>query len=115
MSAIQHNFNPLAKKLQQMSGNSKILVKIVNLGRNVYCEPGASLLDCLNHQKVEISQVCGGMASCGTCRVLVTSPLEELSPRNELELEIAIDKNFAPNERLACQLEPTSELSLSIP
>ena len=71
---------------------------------------------CLKN-KIDISHSCDGMASCGTCRVVVTSCAETLSPRNELEEEIANDRNYAPEERLACQLEihKNSRFSFRIP
>lgn len=98
-----------------MQTKPKILVKIENLERNVYCAQGATLLECLNQNKIEISQVCGGMASCGTCRVYLQGELQNSPLRNELEAEVAQDKHFADNERLACQLEVEGPLAIKIP
>jgi len=64
---------------------------------------------------VELNHSCGGMGSCGTCRVEVLSPLSDLAPRTELELEMAEERGFAPEERLACQLTPKKGLSVWVP
>lgn len=69
---------------------------------------------CLKH-KLEISHSCEGMGSCGTCRVIITSDPKELPPRNSLEMLMAADRSFQPNERLACQTPLTKSLSFRLP
>lgn len=69
---------------------------------------------CLKH-KIDISHSCEGMASCGTCRVIITQGVEKLPPRNSLEQEMADDRGFAKNERLACQLPLTSSFRFCLP
>jgi ferredoxin, 2Fe-2S len=69
---------------------------------------------CLKH-KIDISHSCEGMASCGTCRVIITSNIENLSPRNELEAAMASDRCFKKEERLACQLALKSSLNFKLP
>ena len=65
-----------------------------------------SLLEVCLKNNVPIDHVCEGGASCGTCRVIVTTHVDQLPERNELELEMAEDRGFQENERLACQLNP---------
>lgn len=74
-----------------------------------------SLLEICLKNKVSISHSCEGMASCGTCRVIVTDGLEKLAPRNSLEQEMADDRGFQDHERLACQCMPTSQLRFKLP
>lgn len=65
---------------------------------------------------VKISNSCGGNGTCGTCLVIVKEGLEHLPARNEIEAEIAQDRNLDVNERLCCQIEsPTLALVLLIP
>ncbi len=53
---------------------------------------------------VEIDHSCGANGTCGTCRVFVKmSGGESLPARDELEQEMADDRGFAEDERLACQ------------
>lgn len=77
-----------------------------------------NLLDLLNANKIGISQSCGGFASCTTCRIIVTKGLETLKSREELETERATERNFADNERLACQVEipeaPATDIEIII-
>jgi ferredoxin, 2Fe-2S len=63
-----------------------------------------NLLQLINRKKIKISQSCEGNASCGTCLVKVKSRLLALPARDELEQEMAQEKNFRDEERLACQL-----------
>ena len=74
-----------------------------------------NLLELCLENKVPISHSCEGMASCGTCCVLITSDTNTLPPRNELEQEMANDRNFRDEERLACQLELNSSFSFKLP
>lgn len=75
----------------------------------------SSLLDLCLKSKIPISHSCEGMASCGTCRVIIQSGLDSMPPRNHLEQEMADDRGFADNERLACQMEPTADFSFVLP
>ena len=72
------------------------------------------LVNCLKNA-IDIDHSCEGMASCGTCRIVVTQGLENLPPRNELEEEMAIDRNFSPKERLACQLYTSASFQFYLP
>lgn len=74
-----------------------------------------SVLDIAIRMKIPLNHTCGGNATCGTCRVFVVQGLENLPPRNELEQEMAEDRGFQENERLACQLEPIAGLIVEVP
>lgn len=53
---------------------------------------------------VGMDHSCGGNGTCGTCRVFIEVPSGSTLPvREELELEMAEDRGFQENERLACQ------------
>ncbi|MEK7357252.1 MAG: 2Fe-2S iron-sulfur cluster-binding protein [Bdellovibrionota bacterium] len=65
--------------------------------------------------KVALSHSCDGNASCGTCRIRVVSSEQPLEDRNDLEAEIAYDRGFAPDERLACQLPACAGMKIKIP
>lgn len=91
----------------------KIIYDTENLDLKV--SDGMSLLDLCQKNKVNIDHSCEGMASCGTCRVIITQGLSDLPPRNALEQEMADDRGFAPEERLACQLEPSTDFHFKLP
>ena len=73
------------------------------------------LLEVCLKNKVDISHSCEGMASCGTCRIIVTDGVKNLPPRNQLEQEMANDRGFADHERLACQLPLSSSFRFKLP
>jgi adenylate cyclase len=58
------------------------------------------------------THVCGGMARCSTCRVMVIDGLEHCLPRNAKEQAMASKLHFTPDIRLACQTKFTGRLRL---
>lgn len=76
-----------------------------------------SLLNLALRLKIPLSHSCGGMGTCGTCRVLIVKGEEDLTPPNELENELRQERHFLPSERLACQIlvEPHFNLEIQIP
>ena len=84
-------------------------------GITLNSKEGQNLLEVCISNKLPISHSCEGMASCGTCRVIVTSSLKDLPKRNFLEQEMANDRKFSPDERLACQIVPESDFKFKLP
>jgi 2Fe-2S ferredoxin len=74
-----------------------------------------SVLDVALGGDVAIGHSCGGMGSCGTCRVMVVKSEQPLPPRSELETVMAEDRGFQEQERLACQLPPQAGMVIAIP
>ncbi|MEN0059985.1 MAG: 2Fe-2S iron-sulfur cluster-binding protein [Bdellovibrio sp.] len=73
-----------------------------------------TVLDVAVRGGVDLPHSCGGNGTCGTCRVRVLKGLESLEPRNEIEQEMAQDRNFDEDERLSCQIAPVAGLSVLI-
>lgn len=71
------------------------------------------LLEFLQKNKVSISTSCGGMGTCGACKVTVLNS-ENLSPKSELEIEIAEDRGWDKSCRLACQIEEFHKITIQI-
>ncbi|MGZ3770305.1 MAG: 2Fe-2S iron-sulfur cluster-binding protein [Bdellovibrio sp.] len=63
-----------------------------------------TLLDFALRLGISLDHTCGGNGTCGTCLIRVVEGGEKLEARNELESEIAQDRGFEADERLACQL-----------
>jgi len=94
------------------------LVDEQDVERPFHCEQTCTVLEAALKNKIELNHSCGGMGTCGTCRVRILSSLESLGPlepRNEIEIEMANDRGFAENERLACQLAIVNGLKFRIP
>jgi adenylate cyclase len=94
------------------SRQSHFVVNCIN-GKSCRSNHGVSLLDALKKANIPHVSICGGRARCTTCRVRVGSGGENLAPPTELESK-ALKKISAPeNVRLACQIFPQSDLSIT--
>ena len=83
------------------------------VGRRGQCQGNESFLDCARQVGVGISNVCGGVGTCNTCRIQVLSGTASEPTTGELE-------SLSPQElndgwRLACQVYPTSDCTLHVP
>jgi len=88
-----------------------------NSKKVIFIEPDAkkSCLEILLEKNIPVSHSCGGNGTCGTCKVFVDlSFLSNAKKRNKLELDLAQDRGFKPNERLSCQLYLIGPLKLSL-
>jgi len=82
-------------------------------GRKVRALQGVSLLEALRNARIPHASVCGGRARCTTCRVRVGSGLDELAAPNELEARALTRIKAGKEIRLACQLHPNADLSIT--
>ena len=78
-------------------------------------KPTQTVLDVILKNKIPIATSCGGMGTCGTCRIEVLNSPDGLAPRNEVEEEFARDRGFNENERLACQVDTCMGLRFFVP
>ena len=74
-----------------------------------------TVLEAALSEGIEIDHTCGGNGTCGTCRIVVEAGLDKIGERNEIEKEMAEDRGFAPEERLACQTHVISGLIVRRP
>jgi len=114
----------LFEKLREFSNRVRVIrvgskgsisFKVLPDDKIVPASQGDSILDAILKAKIEIDHSCGGMGTCGTCRIYVTSGLDKFAERGELEQEIALDREFQPEERLACQNLAMSEIQIRRP
>ena len=96
-----------------MTVSTKTLRVIVN-NLTLQCGEDENLLNLLNANNLSISQSCGGFATCTTCRVFILNGLENCGPRTDIEKERAEERNFALNERLACQTQIFGDVEIEI-
>lgn len=82
-------------------------------GRTVMPPCGSSILEASRWAGIPHASVCGGRGRCSTCRVRVSRGLENLPPPTSLELA-ALQRIHAPEGvRLACQVRPTADVSVT--
>ncbi|MGB7263626.1 MAG: adenylate/guanylate cyclase domain-containing protein [Albidovulum sp.] len=74
---------------------------------------GLSVLAISRINRIPHASVCGGRARCSTCRIRVIDGLDHLPPVSATELKVLKRIGAPPNVRLACQLQPTADLTIS--
>jgi len=90
---------------KRKSVDTKSSISLTVLPENVVVQAsqGSTILDALLKAEIEIDHSCGGMGTCGTCRIFVEKGLENFVEPHEAEQEIILDRQFKSNERLSCQ------------
>ncbi len=82
------------------------------IGRTMSVLPGATVLETLRANGISHASVCGGRARCTTCRIRVTDGLAALPEPQGLEAMALSRIGASDGIRLACQLRPTSDISV---
>lgn len=100
-------------RLSRMALRRKVRVSYAG-GRVVSAAAGKTLLEVSRSAGISHASVCGGRGRCSTCRVRVEMGLEGLPPPTGAEA-ITLRSIEAPgNIRLACQIRPSSDLTVAI-
>jgi adenylate cyclase len=81
--------------------------------RSVVVPAGWTVLDASRSAGIPHASVCGGRGRCSTCRVRVDGDLALLPAASAQELRVLQRVGAPPNVRLACQLRPTRDLSVT--
>lgn len=81
--------------------------------RVVVVPRGTSVLEASRAAGIPHTALCGGRGRCSTCRVRVTGGLEALPPPNATEAAVLARMKAPASVRLACQLRPTDDLSVT--
>jgi adenylate cyclase len=82
-------------------------------GRRVTVPRGFSILEASRWAAIPHASVCGGRARCTTCRVRVWRGLEALEPPAPLELAALQYLGAPAGVRLACQVRPASDVTIT--
>jgi adenylate cyclase len=82
-------------------------------GRTARAAPGLSVLDISRLNGIPHASVCGGRGRCSTCRVIVREGAEHLDPPNEDEIRVLTRVGAPEGVRLACQIRPTHNLTVT--
>ena len=81
-------------------------------GETVSIPKGTSVLEASRKGKIPHQSVCGGRGRCTTCRVKVTANEATLTSPSAHEIKAIERVGLDDNVRLACQLRPTSDMSV---
>jgi len=82
-------------------------------GRTIAVEPGTSILDASRRLGYAHASVCGGRGRCSTCRIHVSEGRDDLPPLTPAETRVLSRVGASDATRLACQLKPTTDLSVT--
>ncbi len=82
-------------------------------GRRIVAPIGYSVLEISRHAGIPHASVCGGRGRCSTCRVRVSAGLRALPAARSDESVVLQRIGAPPDVRLACQLCPASDLSVT--
>ena len=93
----------------------KIKVHHTHGPQNVPASHAEPLLQALLRAKIDIPHSCGGMGTCGTCRVFVRGDAHDLTRPEPIEQELRLERGFAPEERLACQTRILNSTEIRLP
>lgn len=81
----------------------------------VEVDAGVNLRDAAIRAGVVVPSTCGGVASCGLCKVKITAGAEHLGPMTELEIGKLGNVFFITKERLSCQAVATGDVACVVP
>ncbi len=90
-----------------------LIVELQPIGRRAEIAPGETLLSAAQSVGVELQAVCGGVGTCGQCKVrLITGKLTAATLQ---EIEKLGPELLAAGHCLACQAMPESHVTVEIP
>jgi len=82
-------------------------------GKLIAGRRGQTVLDTLREAGIAHTSVCGGRGRCTNCRIRITDSHQVLPPPEDLEMRALHRVGAEPNVRLACQLKPEQDISIT--
>jgi adenylate cyclase len=82
-------------------------------GREIQVPRGFTVLEASRFAGIPHASVCGGRGRCSTCRIRVNGPAAALPSASPAEQRLLERVGAAPNVRLACQLRPLGNISVT--
>ena len=79
----------------------------------VRLQPGLTVLEASRVAGIPHASVCGGRGRCSTCRVRVGAGAEHLEEASPEEQKVLRRVGAPPDVRLACQIRPTRDLTVT--
>jgi adenylate cyclase len=103
----------LARALRHLSERRRRVRITYPDQRDVLVARGFSVLEASRFAGIPHASVCGGRGRCSTCRIRVKGPLSALPSASAAEQRVLQRVGAPPNVRLACQLRPTGNISIT--
>lgn len=83
------------------------------VGRRIQVESGTTILEAAQLAGVELTTICGGVGSCGACKVRIHQG--EVSPLSRTELQELLASEIQQGVRFACQAKALGSMRIDIP
>lgn len=97
----------------QIDADAEASISFANLGKTFAVKPGTSILDAAVANDIDLNNYCGGMCSCGSCRiVLVSGKVSEMDDMEEATLSVVQEDD---EDRLGCQTKILGHVVVNIP
>jgi len=82
-------------------------------GQEVHVPRGFSVLEASRFAGIAHTSICGGRGRCSTCRIRISDGLSKQPPSSPAEQRVLQRVGAPPNVRLACQLRPVENISIT--
>lgn len=85
-----------------------------NLEVRLEVKKGTTILDAAIAAEIDLNHYCGGMASCGSCRIQIVpgSAVSEMDMMEEATLDVVLEHD---DDRLGCQAKILGEVHVIVP
>ena len=103
----------LARIVRDLSERSSRIRITYPGGREVHVPRGFSVLEASRFAGIAHTSICGGRGRCSTCRIRISDGLSKQPPASPAEQRVLQRVGAPPNVRLACQLRPVENISIT--
>lgn len=103
----------IARAVRQFAARRSLIRVTYPGGRTVRVPRGFSILEASRLAGIPHASVCGGRGRCSTCRIRVGAAAAALPPPSAAEERVLRRIGAPPMVRLACQLRPAGNLSVT--
>lgn len=80
--------------------------------KSIEVKPGENLMQALLDNGYPVASSCYGDGVCGKCRMQIIEGADNLSPANPLEKTLKDRLQLKKDERIACQIELQSDVTV---
>jgi ferredoxin, 2Fe-2S len=89
----------------------RVTFKPLGLGADAHLDE--TVLDAARRAGAPLGNSCGAVGICARCRVTVLEGSDQLSPPTAIESRVSQQRDFAPDQRLACQAVVTGDCTVT--
>lgn len=79
-------------------------IKFVPQNVEAQVDPGKTLMEIATESGLKVKSICGGMATCGECRVRIVEGENSVPEPSQLELGMIGSSYYLDGRRLSCQV-----------